>query len=364
MNEKVVVIKIDRNILQTVIILAVLVGIFTLMNYVSAATPNPGHDWSEIGNVLVTPSQGGTGWASLQANTVLLGNGTTKISTTSTGTNGQVLALVGGVPSWVSTTTLTTISGTLPMANGGTNNSLTPSAGGILWTDSNSMEVMAGTATAGQALLSGAAATPTWTTATFPSTAGTAGNVLMSNGTNWVSAATSSLNSVPAVVTYPVFGLPTGSVGAHALAGSLTSRDVGYFRVTSPITINQISVNIGSWTAAGVLKVCIYDATGANKLIDLSTASIGAAGNVSTAVSPAVTLQPGNYYDAVGCASGTCTMSLSVYSSGTNALLNGAVPTGKLVFEGTVAHTSGTCNTTLGTITGTASRSPIVRLDN
>ena len=54
---------------------------------------------------IVPATLGGTGWENLQANTVLLGNGTSRIATTTAGTNGQVLALVGGVPSWVATTT-------------------------------------------------------------------------------------------------------------------------------------------------------------------------------------------------------------------------------------------------------------------
>lgn len=48
------------------------------------------------------------------------------------------------------------------LAYGGTNKNMTASAGGIVWTDSDSMEVLAGTATAGLALVSGNAATPTW----------------------------------------------------------------------------------------------------------------------------------------------------------------------------------------------------------
>ena len=43
--------------------------------------------------------------------------------------------------------------------------------------------------TSGQLLqTAGAGTNPIWTTATFPSTAGTSGNVLTSNGTNWTSA--------------------------------------------------------------------------------------------------------------------------------------------------------------------------------
>jgi len=67
---------------------------------------------NDVTGILTTP-RGGTGWGAIQANTVVLGNGSGAVATTSAGTNGQVLALVSGVPSWVATTTLATISGTL-----------------------------------------------------------------------------------------------------------------------------------------------------------------------------------------------------------------------------------------------------------
>jgi len=63
---------------------------------------------------------GGTGWGNIQANSILLGNGLSQLATTTGGTNGQVLALVAGVPTWQATTTLGTISGTLSISSGGT----------------------------------------------------------------------------------------------------------------------------------------------------------------------------------------------------------------------------------------------------
>lgn len=55
---------------------------------------------------ILFPNQGGTGWGSLQSNAVLLGNGTDRIATTTSGTAGQVLMLSGGVPTWSATSTL------------------------------------------------------------------------------------------------------------------------------------------------------------------------------------------------------------------------------------------------------------------
>lgn len=51
-------------------------------------------------------ASGGTGECAFTSNTVLIGNGTGKIATTTAGTNGFVLALVGGVPTWVATSSI------------------------------------------------------------------------------------------------------------------------------------------------------------------------------------------------------------------------------------------------------------------
>jgi uncharacterized protein YjiK len=50
-------------------------------------------------------ANGGTGWASVLSGALLYGNGTGALATTTAGTNGQVLALANGVPTWVASTT-------------------------------------------------------------------------------------------------------------------------------------------------------------------------------------------------------------------------------------------------------------------
>lgn len=65
-------------------------------------------------------NQGGTGWQAFTANTVLLGNGTSRLGTTTAGTNGQVLSLKNGIPSWVSTTSAS-VTGTWPIIVTGSN---------------------------------------------------------------------------------------------------------------------------------------------------------------------------------------------------------------------------------------------------
>ncbi len=65
-------------------------------------------------------SNGGTGWASVVAGTILYGNGTSALATTTAGTAGQVLALLNGIPTWTATTTF---SGGLTYADGAVTNS-------------------------------------------------------------------------------------------------------------------------------------------------------------------------------------------------------------------------------------------------
>jgi len=161
---------------------------FLVFRVVRASAPNPGHTWADIGDVAVTTAQGGTGWASLQANTVLLGNGTSAIATTSAGTGGFVLALSNGIPTWVATTTLANISGTLGLSNGGTAASLAASNGGIVYSGSSAFAVLGGTATANKVLVSGASTAPTWSTPTFPNASATARKIIVSDGTNWVAS--------------------------------------------------------------------------------------------------------------------------------------------------------------------------------
>lgn len=82
--------------------------------------------------------------------------------------------------------------GQLGLTRGGTAASLTASNGGIVYSNASTLAILAGTATAGQMLRSGLSSAPTWSTATFPATAGTSGNVLTSDGTNFISSAPAS----------------------------------------------------------------------------------------------------------------------------------------------------------------------------
>ena len=110
----------------------------------------------------------------------------------------NVTLTLGGTPS---TALLQAVSitagwaGQLSLARGGTNKSITPDNGALVYCDADSFELLAATATAGQIPRSGSNAAPTWSTATYPATAGTGGNILTSDGTNWTSASAAGVGS-------------------------------------------------------------------------------------------------------------------------------------------------------------------------
>src|SRR5580765_7643001 len=56
----------------------------SLLNVTRASAPNPGHTWSEMGDVAVTVAQGGTGAATLGSTQILVGSGTGAVTSTTT----------------------------------------------------------------------------------------------------------------------------------------------------------------------------------------------------------------------------------------------------------------------------------------
>ena len=125
----------------------------------------------------------------------------------------------------------------LILSKGGTSKSLTASNGGIVYTDSDSMEILDGTAIAGQILRSGASSVPSWSTATYPATATGTGTILRADGTNWVATTTtypttttinrilysSSADVIGEITTANSGVLVTSSTGVPSILGSMTN---------------------------------------------------------------------------------------------------------------------------------------------
>lgn len=111
--------------------------------------------------------------------------------------------------------------GLLSLLRGGTNANLTASNGGIVWSNATQMQILAGTATAGQMLQSGSTAAPSWSTTTWPATS-TAGRLLYSTFNNVIGELTTTADSV---LTSTAGGVPQWSLST-SFANAPTNTNI------------------------------------------------------------------------------------------------------------------------------------------
>ena len=148
----------------------------------------PSNNLSDLSNASISrTSLGLTGAATMSLPVSGTNGGTGVNNGASTITIGGNLAFSGAFSTTFTVTGTTTVtlptSGTLAttsqipalplsLANGGSNADLSVavSNGGIVWTNATQMQVLAGTSTANQILLSGSSVTPGWSTTTYPAT--------------------------------------------------------------------------------------------------------------------------------------------------------------------------------------------------
>lgn len=138
-------------------------------------------------------------------------------------------------------------------------------------------------ATAGQVLQSGgASADPSFSTATYPSTAGTTGNVLTSDGTNFVSSALPAASYDPPIGSMQYFANSAGDayLGANWLQcdGSSVSQAtyatlytrLGLISDSQKATYTSVS-NLPATTNSIIFANSLYVAVGASGAISTST---------------------------------------------------------------------------------------------
>jgi hypothetical protein len=180
---------------------------------------------------VIGPVYGGTGFGTYAVGDLLYADTTTSLAKLADVAVGNAL-ISGGVssaPSWGKIGLATHVSGTLPIANGGTNTSATATNGGVTYGTGTAYAFTAA-GTSGQILQSNGAAAPTWanlsslgvssfsagTTGFTPSSATSgavtlAGTLNVANGGTGVTSSTGTgsvvLSSSPSLVT-PILGTP------------------------------------------------------------------------------------------------------------------------------------------------------------
>ncbi len=229
-----------------------------------------------------------TGGASIPAvvqGDLLYGSAANVLSTLAKDTNAtRYLSNTGTTnnPAWAQIALATGVSGVLPLINGGTNKALTADNGAIVYSDADSFELLAATATAGKVLQSGSNAAPTWSTPTYPSASGSAGVILRSNGTNNVYSTATFADTYTASNLLYSNGSNTVTGLATANSASLVTTSAGVPVWSSTMTNGQII--IGS-TGATPVAATLTQGSGVTITPGAGTITISATGSGGTVTS-------------------------------------------------------------------------------
>lgn len=280
-----------------------------------------------MGGTLAVAS-GGTGAVNHSVNGLLTGNGTSAVTTIAPGTNGQVLTSNGtnwyaaaftagdmigpasstnlAIPTYsgtsgklllnnsgatISAGTITAISfsgdgasltglaagnissGTLPIARGGTNTTVTPTNGGAAYGNGSSYAFTA-QGTSGQVLTSNGAAAPTWQTPT--ASGGTVTSVAAGNGMTFttITGSGSVTMGTPTTLTSATTNAVSAGTHAHAVTGipttytwtaGTTAGPTGALTGSGSSSVSYAAIPSASATASGIIT------TGAQTLAGTKT---------------------------------------------------------------------------------------------
>ena len=283
----------------------------------------------------VDATHGGTAQTTYATGDTLYASGVNTLAKLAAGSNGQVLTLAAGVPSWATPTTgtVTSVSGTanritstggatpvidisasyvgqssittlgtittgvwngtaIDLAHGGTNANLTASNGGIFYSTATAGAILAGTATAGQIIRSGASAAPTWSKSTYPATNAintllyaSSANVMAALATANSGVLTTSSTGVPSIDTTNFAVLSTGvqvkgnNTNTAPPAGFIGEQIRSAVAAASAVTLsNTVAANVTSIS----LTAGIWDVTGIIGFNGTPTGATGCNCSIST----------------------------------------------------------------------------------
>jgi hypothetical protein len=172
--------------------------------------------------------------------------------------------------------------GQLALTRGGTNASLTASNGGIVYSTVSALAILAGTATAGQVLLSGASTTPSWSTPTYPSASGSAGKILRSNGTNNVYSTSTFADTYAASTLLYSNGANTVTGLATSNKSVLTTGATGVPVLTAIATDGQIIIGSTAGAPSAATLTAGSGVTITNAGNSITIAATGSGGTVTS----------------------------------------------------------------------------------
>jgi len=195
----------------------------------------------------------------------------------------------GGVTYKVTNAQLQTLfgfsAGILPLNMGGTNAALVANLGGIVYSNATQLAILPNTSTSGNVLQSNAGMAPSWSTPTYPSASGSAGQLLRSDGTNNIYSSstfpdTFSINTI-------LYASGTTSISSISTAndGLLVTSNTGVPSILAgPGTTGQVlqsnsalapSFSTAAYPSTTTINQILWS-NSANTIVGLATANNGA----------------------------------------------------------------------------------------
>ncbi len=205
-------------------------------------------------NSAVTAAQGGTGQTSYAIGDLLYADTVSTLAKLADVATGNAL-ISGGVataPSWGKIDLTTHVSGTLPIANGGTNSTATPTNGGVAY-GTGSAYAFTAAGTANQVLISNGAAAPTWSTRVVCLQPLTTPGVYTGN------ALTSAYETATSSVGDGSYGVILTRYYYSLVGNTYTNNMMREFVVPSDFdSWNTISIPIWGDNSGNTVRVAIY----------------------------------------------------------------------------------------------------------
>ena len=243
-------------------------------------------------------ANGGTGWGSVASGSLLYGNGSSALATTSAGVAGQVLALLNGIPTWTSTTTFTGGTGISTAYSNGqvtvTNTGVT-SLAQTYGTNQTGAVSLATSSASFNGLTFGQNITNTGSTFTFtPTVSGTLG--VAGGGTGANSFTTSQLlygagsGALQSVATSSVSnGTGISISGNAALVGSggITITNTGVTSIAGTANEINASASSGAVTISLPSQLSLSNASTTN--LSANTLAVGGTGTTTISSTGALT---------------------------------------------------------------------------
>lgn len=189
---------------------------------------------------------------------------------------------------------------------------LTASNGGIVYSGSTNLAILAGTATARQMLQSGASTTPAWSTTTWPATT-TINRILYSSSANVIGEIATanggllntSSGGVPSITAAPVLGVAGTTVGSigfqNATSGTITLQPVTGALGTVTLSLPAATDTLVGKATNDTFTNKTYNAQGTGNVFQIAGTTItgfASAANYFAGTATGVLINPSVIYQA------------------------------------------------------------------